>query len=165
MELTTLQDLLVEKIQDLYSAEQQITKALPKMVEAATSPDLKKAFQTHLRQTEEHIARLERIAEQLGEAPKGKMCKGMQGVIKEGQELMEEDASQEVLDAGLIAAAQGVEHYEMAGYGTARTYAEELGLNDISKMLQQTLDEEQQTDQLLTKLAESRINLKAKKAA
>ncbi len=165
MELATLQDLFVEELQDLYSAENQITKALPKMATACSSPQLRKAFEDHLAQTENQIKRLEQIFEKLGEKPGGKLCKGMQGLLKEGEELMKEDAAPAVLDAGLISAAQRVEHYEIAGYGTARTYAQELGNKEAAKLLQETLDEEGDTDHKLTKLAESSINLKAQKAA
>jgi ferritin-like metal-binding protein YciE len=164
MELASLQDLFVEELKDLYSAEKQITQALPKMVKAANSPELKAAFEEHLKQTEEHMKRLEQICEKLGEKPSGKFCKGMEGVIKDGAELIKEDAEPSVKDAGLISAAQHVEHYEMAGYGTVRTYALELGNREAAKLLQMTLDEEQATDVKLTKLAESNVNLKAKQA-
>jgi ferritin-like metal-binding protein YciE len=165
MELATLQDLFVEELRDLYSAEKQITKALPRMVKAAQSPELKAAFEEHLKQTEGHIERLDQVFEMLGEKPTGKFCKGMEGLLEEGKEMIKEDAAPEVLDAGLISAAQHVEHYEMAGYGCARTYAAELGDPNICRLLQLTLDEEGATDKKLTKLAESRINLKAMKAA
>ncbi len=164
MEMETLKDLLVEELKDLYSAEKQITKALPKMIKAASSEDLKKAFKTHLAQTEKQIERLERIFTELEEKPGGKKCKGMEGVLEDGKELMEEDAEPEVMDAGLIGAAQHVEHYEIAGYGCVRTYANLLGLKNISKLLEQTLEEEKQTDLLLTGLAEQ-INVDAEQAA
>ncbi len=165
MELATLQDLFTDELKDIYSAETQITKALPKMIKAATSPKLKQAFEDHLRQTENHIKRLETIFTKLGEKPAGKFCKGMEGLLKEGDELIKEEAAKEVLDAGLISAAQRVEHYEIAAYGTVRTYAEELGDNASARLLQETLDEEGDTDKKLTALAESGINLKALKAA
>jgi ferritin-like metal-binding protein YciE len=164
MEMESLKELLVDELKDLYSAENQILKALPKMIKKATSPDLKAGFEKHLKETQVHVERLETIFQELEESPKGKKCKGMEGVIADGKELMEEDAEPEVMDAGLIGAAQHVEHYEMAGYGCVRTYAELLGLNSISKLLQKTLDEERATDEKLTELARD-INVEAEKAA
>jgi ferritin-like metal-binding protein YciE len=164
MNLQNLQDLYKDTLKDLYSAENQITKALPKMADHASSPELKKAFQAHLKQTEEHIKRLEQIFQHLDAKPGGKKCKGMEGLIKEGDELMKEDADPAVLDAGLIAAAQKVEHYEIASYGTARTYAMMLGMEDQARLLDQTVQEEGDTDKKLTKLAEERINIKAQRA-
>lgn len=164
MEMDSLRDLFVEQLQDLYSAENQILKALPKMIKAATSEQLKAGFQEHLEQTKQQVGRLDQIFEILDEDAEGKVCKGMQGLLKEGEELMGEDANEDVMDAGLISAAQHVEHYEIAGYGTVRTYAELLGEDKAVKLLQQTLDEEKLTDEKLTKLA-SKINLKAEKAA
>jgi ferritin-like metal-binding protein YciE len=161
MELDTLKDLYVEELKDLYSAEKQLVKALPKMVKAANSPELRAAFKTHLRQTAEHAARLEKICNELGVSPRGKKCVGMEGLIEEGSDLINEEPDPDVLDAGLISAAQHVEHYEMAGYGTVRTYARQLGLDDQADLLQRTLDEEGETDHLLTALAESGINLAA----
>jgi len=163
MNLQNLQDLYKDTLKDLYSAEEQITKALPKMAEHASSPELKKAFQAHLKQTEEHIKRIEQIFQSLDGKPGGKKCKGMEGLIKEGDELMKENADPAVLDAGLIAAAQKVEHYEIAGYGTARTYAQMLGMEDHARLLDQTVNEEGDTDKKLTKLAEERINIKAQR--
>ncbi|MDQ2732513.1 MAG: ferritin-like domain-containing protein [Armatimonadota bacterium] len=165
MEMESLKDLFVEELKDIYSAETQITKALPKMAKAATTPELKAAFETHLEETKGQIARIEQIFEKLGGSPKGKTCKAMQGLVEEGSELLEEKPDKAVLDAGLIAAAQRVEHYEIAAYGTARTYALELGHKDVAKLLQETLDEEGKTDKLLTKLAESVVNLKAVEGA
>jgi ferritin-like metal-binding protein YciE len=166
MSLNSLQDLLVEEMKDLYSAEQQIIKALPKMASACNSQELRRAFESHLKQTEEHVSRLETCFEVLGESPKGKFCKGMEGLLKEGEEFIQEAPPPEVMDAGLISAAQRVEHYEMAAYGCCRTYAEELGIEDVAKLLQKTLDEEGETDKKLTRLAEQRgINRKAEKAA
>jgi ferritin-like metal-binding protein YciE len=133
------------------------------MAKKATSPDLKQAFEKHTKETENQIKRLEQIFEELDESPKGKKCKAMEGLIEEGKEMMEEDADPEVLDAGLIGAAQKVEHYEIAGYGTARTYAEMLGNNAAARLLQQTLDEEGKTDKLLTELAVSCINVEAER--
>ena len=165
MEMTTLQDLFKEELQDIYSAETQITTALPKMAKAATSPELRRAFEEHLRQTEQQIKRLEQIFQTLGEKPGGKTCKGMQGLLKEGEDLLKEDASPAVLDAGLISAAQRVEHYEIAAYGTVRTYAQEMGDKESARLLQETLNEEGETDKKLTRLAEQHINMKAQKAA
>jgi ferritin-like metal-binding protein YciE len=151
--LTTPRDLLVVELQDLYSAETQLTKALPKMAEAADSEELKAAFTTHLEQTEVHATRLEEIMSKLGESPKGKKCKAMEGLIKEASETMEQDAEPGIMDLALITAAQKVEHYEIAGYGCARTLAELAGEEDIAAILQLTLDEEGATDQLLTEIA------------
>lgn len=156
--LDTLEQLYVNELKDLYSAEQQILKALPKMIKAAGHPELKQAFTTHLNQTEGHVERLERIFEDLGASPKGKRCHGMEGVIEEGAELIGEKPEQRVLDAGLISAAQHVEHYEMAGYGSVRNWADTLGLSRHVTLLQQTLDEERKTDELLTQLAGRAIN-------
>ena len=165
MPLDTLQDLFVEELQDLYSAENQITEALPKMIAAATSPELKKSFEQHLKQTEGHIERLDKIFEKLGEDAEGKTCKAMKGLVAEGAETIKEKGNPAVKDAALIAAAQRVEHYEIAAYGTARTYAEELGHKDAVKLLEATIVEEGDTDKKLTKLAEQVINLKALAAA
>jgi ferritin-like metal-binding protein YciE len=165
MELESLQELYVDELKDLYSAEKQIVKALPKMVKNATNPELKEAFSNHLDETEGHVQRLEKIFQMLGEKAGGKKCKGMEGLIEEAKELLEEDASEEVLDAGLISKAQHVEHYEMAGYGTVRTYAEQLGFADQAKLLQQTLDEEGKANELLTQIAESSVNLEAEEGS
>jgi ferritin-like metal-binding protein YciE len=156
--LNDLNDLLLEQLKDLYNAEGQLTKALPKMAKAAKDPQLKQAFEKHLAQTQEHVARLERVFESLGERAKGKTCHAMKGLIEEGSEAISEDAVDSVRDAALIAAAQRVEHYEIAGYGTVRTYAETLGHKDAAKLLQKTLDEEGETDKLLTRLAETCVN-------
>jgi ferritin-like metal-binding protein YciE len=161
MELETLRDLYVEELKDLYSAENQLLKALPRMAKAATHPQLKRAFTRHEKQTQQHVKRLERICRQLDVSPRGKKCVGMEGLIEEGKELIKEKPEKDVLDAGLITAAQHVEHYEMAGYGTVRTWARVLGYDDQAQLLQVTLDEEQQTDLDLTALAESSINLEA----
>lgn len=161
MELETLHDLYVDELRDLYSAEQQILKALPKMSRAASHRRLQQAFNKHQRQTEQQVKRLDRIFKSLDERARGKTCAGMQGIIAEGQELISEKPEPEVLDAGLIAAAQRVEHYEIAGYGTVRTYANLLGYDDHAQLLQRTLEEESQTDELLTQLAESSINIDA----
>jgi ferritin-like metal-binding protein YciE len=156
--LKSIRDLYVEELQDLYDAEHQITAALPKLSQAAHAPELKKAFDEHLKQTEGQIGRLEQIFQQLDTSPKGKKCKGVAGLITEGQEFLKEEAEAEVKDAGLIAAAQKVEHYEISGYGTVRTYAQLLGETDAVTLLQATLDEEGATDKKLTSLAERKIN-------
>jgi len=161
MKLKSLQDLLVAQLKDLYSAENQLVKALPKMAKAASNPDLKAGFAEHLEQTKGQIARIEIICDQLGVTPKGKKCAAMEGLVEEGKELMEEDAEPGVLDAGLIAAAQKVEHYEIASYGSARTWAERLGLDEAARLLQETLDEEKATDEKLTELALSAVNEEA----
>ena len=161
MKLENLEDLLLDEIEDLYDAEQQLVKALPKMAATATSPELRKSFEFHLEQTQGHVQRLEQVFELLGEKPEAKTCKAMKGLIAEGSEVIKEDAVPEVKDAALIAAAQRVEHYEMAAYGCARTYAEQLGKDEAVTLLDQTLKEEEQTDKKLTKLAVQVINLKA----
>ena len=161
MELETLKDLYVEGLKDLWSAENQILKALPRMIRKASHKELKKAFTAHEKQTREHVRRLERICRELGESPRGKKCVGMEGLIKEAKELIGEKPAPDVLDAGMISSAQHVEHYEMAGYGCARTYARLLGYESQAQMLQQTLDEEQATDLLLTRIATTGINVDA----
>jgi ferritin-like metal-binding protein YciE len=161
--MDNLDALFVEQLQDLYDAEKQLMDALPKMVDAAKSPDLKTSFQQHLGQTREQAKRLEQIFSDRKEKPTGKTCVGMQGLIKEGQELMKEkNIDPDVLDAGLIASAQKIEHYEIASYGTVRTYADTLGYHDAARLLNRTLDEESQTNEKLTALAESHINQEAK---
>ncbi|HSU69721.1 MAG TPA: ferritin-like domain-containing protein [Tepidisphaeraceae bacterium] len=161
MQMQDLQDLYVEELRDIYNAEKQLVRALPKMAKKATHDELKDAFTMHLEQTKGHVERLEQIFEKLGKRAGGKTCKAMQGIVEEGKEMMEEDAEPEVMDAGLIAAAQRVEHYEIAAYGTVRTYARLLGDDQAAKLLQTTLDEEGETDKKLTKLAESSINIEA----
>jgi ferritin-like metal-binding protein YciE len=161
MELDTLQALYIERLRDLYSAEHQLLKAMPKIRKKVSNEELIEAFDTHMVQTEQQVQRLERLFEELGEAPKGKHCKGMEGLLAEAMELLEEDADDDVLDAGLIASAQAVEHYEIAGYGTARTYAELLGFEDHVELLQQTLNEEEETDRILTEIAVTSVNLDA----
>lgn len=161
MALTTLADLYVDELKDAYSAEKQIVKALPRMAKKASSPELRNAFEEHLEVTRGHVQRLEQIFEELGMAARAKLCKGMEGLLAEGKELMEADAEPAVMDAGLIAAAQRVEHYEMAAYGTMRTYAKTLGYEHATTLLQQTLDEEGEADQKLSQLAESTINAQA----
>lgn len=158
--LKTLHDLYVEELKDLYSAEKQLLKALPKMAKAADSKELRQGFQAHLAETEEHVARLEKIFGELDASPRGKKCKAMEGLIEEGSDVIKEDAPPSVKDAALIAAAQRVEHYEIAGYGTVRTYAQLMGQTAAAKLLQKTLDEEGATDKKLTGLAET-INAEA----
>lgn len=162
MELNTLKDLYIHELKDLYSAEKQLIKALPKMAKAATSQQLADGFTKHLEETKVHAERLEKILKSHDQTTRGPKCKGMEGVIEEGSEMIEEEADEEVRDAGLISAAQRVEHYEMAGYGTARTYAELVGDKDGAKLLQQTLDEEAATDEKLTAAAK-KINVAANK--
>lgn len=161
--LKNLSDLLVQELRDLYSAETQLVKALPKMAKAASSDELRSGFEEHLEQTKQHVDRLERVMEILGSTPKGKTCKAMQGLIAEGEEVLKEEATESVRDAALIAAAQKVEHYEIAGYGTARTFAELLSQDEVADILQETLDEEGETDKRLTAIAES-INAEAESA-
>ncbi|TDU71371.1 ferritin-like metal-binding protein YciE [Prosthecobacter fusiformis] len=163
MKLQTLADLYIHELKDLYSAEKQLIKALPKMAKAATSEKLAQGFKKHLEETKEHAARLEKLLAAHSQTTRGPRCKGMEGLLKEGEELIEEEPDAEVLDAGLISAAQRVEHYEIAGYGCARTYAELLGDKEGAKILQTTLDEEGATDKILTELALSEINIAADK--
>ncbi|HSK79743.1 MAG TPA: ferritin-like domain-containing protein [Thermoanaerobaculia bacterium] len=160
MEIDSLRKLYVDELKDLYSAEKQILQALPRMAKKATNPQLRQGFERHLEQTRMQVERLDRIFELLGKSPRGKKCKGMEGLLEEGKEMMQEDMDDDVMDAALIAAAQRVEHYEIAGYGTVRTYAELMGEKEHAKLLQQTLDEEGQTDKELTRLAQS-INVEA----
>lgn len=154
MSVDTIEKLFVEELKDIYSAENQITKALPKMVKAATSDDLKAAFEHHLRETEGQIQRLDQVFETLGVSPKGKTCDGMKGVLAEGEEVLKETEKGDVRDAALISAAQRVEHYEMAAYGTVRTYAERLGKKQIVGVLEETLEEEKAADKKLTEISQ-----------
>jgi ferritin-like metal-binding protein YciE len=165
MELETLRDLYIHELKDLYSAEKQIIRALPRMAKAAANKQLAAAFNAHLKQTEKHAERLEQILQMHDESTRGPKCAGMEGVLAEGDEMLSEDAEPEVRDAGLIAAAQRVEHYEIAGYGCARTYAEELGDKRGAKLLDTTLREEADTDKKLTKIAKAVVNVKARNAA
>lgn len=161
MKIKTMQDLLIDELRDLYSAESQLLRALPKMAKAASSPDLKSAFEQHQEITKRQVERLEEIFQGLGKSPKGKKCLGMEGLVQEGEEVIGDAGNPEVLDAALIGAAQRVEHYEISGYGTARTHARELGLQKEAGLLQETLDEESRTDEKLTQIAESMINQRA----
>lgn len=153
MKLNSLRELYMEQLKDLYDAEHQIIKALPKMIEAAQAEELRDALNEHLEITKEQASRIEQIFKNLGEKPKGEKCKGMQGVIQEGNDLVSKIENEDLRDAAIIASAQRVEHYEIAGYGTARTYAELLGEQDARELLQQTLNEEEEADQVLTNLA------------
>jgi len=155
-----LKELYVDELKDLYNAENQLVKALPKMAKAASSEELRAGFEEHLEQTKSHVQRLEQIFEMLDESPKGKKCKGMEGLIEEGSEIMEEDFEGALLDAALIGAAQRVEHYEIAAYGTVRAFAEELGESEHASLLAETLEEEKETDEKLTELAKQ-INVEA----
>ena len=161
MQMQNLEDLLKEDLKDVLHAENQIVKALPKMIKKTSNPELKDAMSTHLEETKGHVERVEQVMELLGMPVRGKTCKAMQGIIEEGKEVMEEDAEDDVMDAALIGAAQKVEHYEIATYGTLCTYAELLGLRDAKRLLGQNLEEEKRTDAKLTQLAESVINLEA----
>jgi ferritin-like metal-binding protein YciE len=161
MKLDTLQKLYTDELRDLYNAENQLLKALPKMAKAASSDDLKDAFEKHLEQTKGHVERLEQVFEALGEKPKGKTCRAMKGLIEEGSEILKEDGEESIIDAGIIVAAQKVEHYEIAGYGSVRTFAHLLGQNKAAELLQATLDEESETNEVLNRLAESIINPEA----
>jgi ferritin-like metal-binding protein YciE len=158
MALDSLHDLFLNELKDVYNAEKQIIRALPRMAKAAQSPELQQAFTKHLKETEGHVQRLEQIFADLGTAARGKKCKGMEGLIEEGKEILEEDGAAEVIDAALISAAQRVEHYEMAAYGCLRTYAQLLGLDQADRLLQQTLDEEETTDRILTEIGEGGVN-------
>lgn len=153
--MENLEELFIHELKDLYSAENQLIEALPKMAKAASTPELKQGFEMHLKQTQEHAQRIEQIFEDFGRKPGGVKCKGMEGLIKEGEEAIKEDADAAVKDAALIAAAQRVEHYEIAGYGTARTFARHLGNDKAAQLLERTLQEEGETDKKLTQLAES----------
>ena len=158
-----MQELFVDELKDLYSAEKQITRALPKLAKAVTSEDLKQALLSHLDETKGHVARLEQIFEKLGKKPAGKTCVGMKGVLEEGSEMLEDTDKGVVRDSGLISAAQRVEHYEMAGYGSARDFAKVLGQGEIATLLEQTLEEEKAADKKLT-LISKQVNAEAKRA-
>jgi len=164
MQENSLQDLYVEQLRDLYSAENQLVKALPKMAKAAQSSTLREAFEHHLEQTRGHVDRLEQIFTAMDESPKGRKCAGMEGLVEEGEEVIKEQSSSDALDAGLIASAQRVEHYEIAAYGTVRTFAGLLGDEEAVNLLQQTLDEEKETDEKLTELSKS-VNAEAMSGA
>lgn len=161
MQIDSLEKLFVEQLKDVYNAEKQIVRALPRMSKAAGDEELKEAFDTHLRETEKQVERLEQIFNELGKNPQGKKCAGMEGLIEEAKELLQEDVDEDVMDAGLIAAAQKVEHYEMAAYGCLKTYAGLLGNDRAVKLLEETLNEEKNADRLLSEIAERSINVEA----
>lgn len=165
MQLETLHDLYLTELRDLYSAENQIVKALPKVIEKTTNPELRQALESHLEETRGHVTRLEEVFQMHGEEAKKQKCKGMQGVLDEGEEMLGYDAPPEVRDAAIISACQRVEHYEMAAYGSVRTYAEQMGHERAAALLQQTLDEEKEADEKLTDIAESRVNIEATRHA
>jgi ferritin-like metal-binding protein YciE len=162
--MKNLEDLFLHSLEDLYDAENQVMKALPKMAESAQADELKQSFKDHLEMTRGQIERLDQIFKELKKPAQGKHCKGMEGLIKEGDEMIKEEMEPGVKDAALIAAAQKVEHYEISGYGTARSYAQALGHQNIAKMLDQSANEEGETDKLLTQIAEAHINRRAKKS-
>jgi ferritin-like metal-binding protein YciE len=159
--MQSLHDLLVHDLKDLYSAENQLLKALPRMARHAQSPELRSAFEQHLRETRKHVERIERAMEHMDGKPRGKKCVGMEGLVEEGKEVIDMNISSDVVDAALIGAAQKVEHYEIAAYGTARTYAQQLGMDNVARLLQQTLEEESAANEKLTRIAESRANVEA----
>lgn len=161
MKLDTLKKLYISELRDLYNAETQLLKALPKMAKGASSEELKDAFEKHLEQTKGHVERLDEVFQELDEKPKGKTCKAMKGLIDEGSEILGEDGEESVIDAGIIVAAQKVEHYEIAGYGSVRTFAQLLGKDRSADLLQKTLEEESETNELLNKLAEEIVNPEA----
>jgi ferritin-like metal-binding protein YciE len=163
MDLQSLKDLFIDELRDLYDAENQITEALPKLIEKAQHTELKSALQEHLEVTRGQIRRLDTIFQRLKEKPTGETCKGMKGLVKEGDDMATRDGDSSVIDAAIISAAQRVEHYEMAGYDTVRTYADLLGENEFANLLQQTLDEEKEADKTLTEIAKT-INIKARAA-
>jgi ferritin-like metal-binding protein YciE len=164
MSVETMQELLVDELKDLYSAETQIVRALPKIAKSVSDDDLREALETHLKETKGQVERLNKISELLGKKLGGKTCVGMKGVLEEGSEVLDETDEGTVRDAGLIAAAQRVEHYEMAGYGTARDFAEILGLSDVAELLEETLEEEKNADKKLTQISKQ-VNKQAKQAA
>ena len=156
--MNTLNDLFIDELKDLYSAERQLLKAIPRMMKGTTSDELRSAFETHLEQTEGHVERLEQVFERIEASPRGKKCKAMEGLVEEGEEVLDMEGDGDVLDAAIIGAAQRVEHYEIAAYGTACAHAKALGYDDLASILGQTLQEEEETDKLLTQIAESGIN-------
>jgi ferritin-like metal-binding protein YciE len=165
MKIESMEDLFVEQIEDLYDAEQRLVKALPKMAEASTSPELRQAFESHLGETKGHVTRLEQVFQALRKKPKSQTCDAMKGLIEEGEEMVSNTEQSPVRDAGLIAAANRVEHYEIAAYGTVRAFAKALGVNEAVGLLDATLTEEKKADQKLTKLAETSVNREALRSA
>ncbi len=164
MPLNSMQDLAIHKLQDIYDAENQALQAYPQIIQAVSSQELKQGMQQHVEQTQKQVQRLEQIFQQLGQNPGGQKCAGMQGLIQEAQKIVQEGGAPEVLDAAIIGAAQAIEHHEIAAYGTARTIAQQLGMSEAAQLLEQTLDEEKQTDARLTQLAEQSVNQKAQAA-
>ena len=164
MQVGSFDKLYVDQLRDVYNAEKQLVRALPKMAKGASSPDLRSALEEHLEQTRRHVERLEEIFSELGRPATGKTCRGMAGIIEEGQEILDEDSDPAVQDAGIIAAAQRVEHYEIATYGTLRTFAEHKGDQKAARLLGETLDEEKQADKKLTQIAESSVNVRAQES-
>lgn len=158
MRMESLQDLYVHELEDLYNAEKQILQALPKLAQSSEHEELRQAFEEHRRITEEQVRRLEMIFDDLGQRPGGRKCRGIEGIIEEGEQILREDVAPEVRDAAIIGTAQRVEHYEIAAYGTVRTFADQLGFAEHANLLQQTLDEEGESDRRLTEIAESRVN-------
>jgi len=156
-----LRDLLLDQLKDLYDAELRLTEALPRMAEAAQATELKSAFESHLQETEHHVQRIEQVFHMIGEEPERQTCDAMKGLLKEGEHVLDAEGDMSVRDAALIAAAQRVEHYEIAGYGSARAFAQRLGLESVAALLQQTLNEEGNADKLLTRIAESSVNVQA----
>ena len=165
MKIENLENLFLAEIEDLYDCEKRLTKALPKMAKASTSPELRKAFESHLEETQGHVERLEKVFGEIGKKPKAVPCEAIKGLIEEGEEMISNTEESPVRDAGIIAAANRVEHYEIAAYGAARTFAETLGLNSAVSLLDQTLEEEKKADQKLTKIAETKVNQDAMRAA
>ena len=161
MKIKSMMDLLVNELKDLYGAEHQILKALPKMIKVATNEQLREGFEKHLAETKNQVTRLEQVFEKLGVSAKKKTCEGIKGITEESEELVDAEPEADILDAGLIAAAQKVEHYEIASYGSVRAWAQQLGLRDVANLLQETLEEERATDKKLTQLAESMVNQQA----
>ena len=163
MKIDNLEELLTDELKDLYSAENQILKALPKMAKTAKSKELRMAFEEHLKQTENHVKRLDQVATELGFSPRGKKCVGMEGLLEEGKEIMTNGSKDPAspMEAGMIGAAQKVEHYEIASYGTASAHARQLGFQSVAKLLDETLEEEKMTDEKLTKLAQTQVNVQA----
>lgn len=161
MPMNSMQDLAMQKLQMIYDAENQALQAYPQMVSAISSPQLKQAFEQHMQETQQQVQRLEQLFQQMGQQPSGKTCTSMKGLIQEGQQIIQEGGAPEVLDAAILAAAQAIEHHEIAAYGTARTMAQQLGMQDAAQVLEQTLEEEKRTDSLLTQIAEQNVNQRA----
>ena len=164
MPMNSMQELATQKLQMIYDAENQALKAYPQMMSAVSSPQLRQAFQQHMQETQQQVQRLEQLFQQMGTSPSSKPCISMQGLLQEGQQIIQQGGSPEVLDAAILASAQAIEHHEIAAYGTARTMAQQLGMHDAARVLEQTLEEEKKTDKLLTRIAEQNVNQQAKQA-